>query len=82
MFNPVEIAFVDRGRKDLLKLNFFPVHNEQCFNEQFVHRFVQHANANRGKSVVLVSRPFKSTSIKIEGAPLVVRQVLNIPVTV
>ena len=72
--NPSEIATVHRDHLSLLDNNFLPL-LENISGEQFFHRVVQHCSANKGKNCILVSRPFKSTTVKVDGAPLVVRQV-------
>ena len=72
--NPSEIATVHRDHLSLLDNNFLPL-LENISGEQFFHRVVQHCSSNKGKNCILVSRPFKSTTVKVDGAPLVVRQV-------
>ena len=59
----------------LLQLNILPAINPDITGEQFFHQIVQHCNADKAKNLVLVSRLFESTTIKEDGAPLVVRQV-------
>ena len=73
--NPVQIATVHRDHLPLLQFNFLPLLNPEITGEQFFHRIVQHCSSEKGKNLVLVSRPFKSTTLKEDGAPLVVRQV-------
>ena len=73
--NPVQIATVHREHLPVLQLNFLPLLNPEITGEQFFHRIVQHCSSDKGKNIVLVSRPFKSTTLKEDGAPLVVRQV-------
>jgi len=72
--NPSEIATVHRDHLSLLDNNFLPL-LENISGEQFFHRVVQHCSSNKGKNCIIVSRPFKSTTVKVDGAPLVVRQV-------
>ena len=72
--NPSEIATVHRDHLSLLNNNFLPL-LQNISGEQFFHRVVQHCSADKGKNCILVSRPFKSTTVKVDGAPLVVRQV-------
>ena len=72
--NPSEIAIVHRDHLSLLNNNLLPL-LQNISGEQLFHRVVQHYSADKGKNCVLVSRPFKSSTVKVDGAPLVVRQV-------
>ena len=72
--NPTEVAIVHRDHLPLLNNCFLPL-LQDISGEQFFHRVVQHCSADRGKNCVLVSRPFKSTTLKVDGSALVVRQV-------
>ena len=73
--NPCAIAVVHRDHIDYLEKNCLSILPGTISGEQFFHRIVQHCSANKGNNFVLVSRPFKSTTMKVDGVPLVVRQV-------
>jgi len=73
--NPCAIAAVHRDHIDYLEKNCLPILPGTISGEQLFHRIVQHCSANKGNNYVLVSRPFKSTTTKVDGVPIVVRQV-------
>ena len=73
--NPVAIAVVHRDHLDYLEKICLPFMPGTISGEQFFHRIVQHCSANKGNNFVLVFIPFKSTTIKVDGVPVVVRQV-------
>ena len=76
--NPVQIAIVHQNRLPVLSLNFLPLISQYIYGEQFFYRNFQHCYAAEGIYLVLVSRPYKSTITKEDGAPLVVRQVSSV----
>ena len=76
--NPVAIAVVHRDHLEYLEKKCLSIVAGTISGEQFFHRIVQHCSQNKGNNFVLVSRPFKSTTMKVDGAPLVVRQVSTV----
>ena len=65
--NPVAIAVVHRDHLEYLEKICLPILPGTISGKQFFHRIFQHCSANKGNNFVFVSRPFKSTTMKVDG---------------